>query len=479
MNDASISHVLNAWADFAISEFAIYARVSCPPHFGICHLDVCMVSSAFRIIEYMEVGLSNELIDVLSHERCFNFSYSECVGGLRHFGICHFCVCFVSSASRIMEYMGVGLSNELLDTMLQFLMCGGGIRFFGICHLCVCFGCFVQGKSAGGMDGASGLQSLGSERETWIDEEVEALLDVWGDTYIHVKRENLGKRHWETVVREVNARLAHQREQPQMKNKIDSLKKRYKREKLSKGDNDRNLITWKWYDRCDMLWGTPKREMVIIGGPVHRIEATTHQQVDMIHQDSSRLVPFLAAMQPDGDQGVKAAASRIGDEESTPRAEVPPSPCTRCRGNAEPGKENVKRRKLGTTITTQSMAKIVQGFADTYARVEQAKMEMTMAMEERHLQFLERMEARRLENEERHMERKVKMEERRLELEQKLMEQKLEMQEKHMERRENLKLEILRLRLQVIGQTNKPPIVEQQAVQTCEKFSSSNITTCI
>lgn len=345
---------------------------------------------------------------------------------------------------------------------------------------------YMEGKSGGGMDGTSGLQSLGSERETWIDEEVEALLDVWGDTYIHVKRENLGKRHWETVVREVNARLAHQREQPQMKNKIDSLKKRYKREKLSKGDNDRNLITWKWYDRCDMLWGTPKREMVTIGavGGLHRVEAP--HQADMMHQDSSRLVPFLAAMQPEvnGDQGVKAAASRIGDchEESPPRAEVPPSPCTRCRSNAgvEPGKENVKRRKLGTTITAQSMAKIVQGFADTYARVEQAKMEMTMAIEERHLQFVERMEARRLENEERHMERKAKMEERRLELDQKLMEQKLEMQEKHMERRENLKLEILRLRLQVIGQPNKPqPVVEQQAVQTCEKFSSSNITTCI
>lgn len=78
------------------------------------------------------------------------------------------------------------------------------------------------------------------------------------------------------------------------------------------------------------------------------------------------------------------------------------------------------------------------------------------------------------------MERKVKMEERRLELEQKLMEQKLEMQEKHMQRREDLKLEILRMRLQIIGQTNKPtPPVEQQGVQTCEKFSSSNITTCI
>jgi hypothetical protein len=310
---------------------------------------------------------------------------------------------------------------------------------------------------------------------------VEALLDVWGDTYIHVKRENLGKRHWETVVREVNGRLAHQREQPQMKNKIDSLKKRYKREKLSKGENDRNLISWKWYERCDMLWGTPKREMVGMGavGGLHRVEGA-----EMMHPDSNRLVPFLAAMQPEVNGDKAAGASRIGDchEESPPRAEAPASPCTRCRSNAggEPGKENAKRRKLGSAITAQSMARIVQGFADTYARVEQAKMEMTMAMEERHLQFLERMEARRLENEERYRERKVKMEERRLELEQKLMEQKLEMQEKHMERRENLKLEILRLRLQLIGQTNKPqPVVEQQAVQTCEKFSSSNITTCI
>ena len=343
-----------------------------------------------------------------------------------------------------------------------------------------------------GMDGTSGLQSLGSERETWIDEEVEALLDVWGDTYIHVKRENLGKRHWETVVREVNLRLSHQREQPQMKNKIDSLKKRYKREKLSKGENDRHLITWKWYDRCDMLWGTPKRERggnVGIGG---RVEA---QGDIMHHQESARIVPFLSVLNPElngvsvvngghgghGDQGIKVA--RIDDcREGTAPAEAPPSPCMKCRNsNAGPEgvKENVKRRKYGNAISAKNIAALVQGFADTYARVEQAKMEMTLAIEERRLQFLEKMEERRLETEEKHMERKLKMEERRLELQEKLMEQKLEMQEKHMERRETLKLELVRLRLQVAGQTSKSSAVEQQAVQTYEKFSSSNITTCM
>lgn len=374
-------------------------------------------------------------------------------------------------------------------------MCGGLKRTF----LYLFFSFFILFWER--MDGTSGLQSLGSERETWIDEEVEALLDVWGDTYIHVKRENLGKRHWETVVREVNARLTHQREQPQMKNKIDSLKKRYKREKLSKGESDRNLITWKWYDRCDMLWGTSTREMSSVGmGLVrgahqhqHRVEAAHAHSVDIMqHQDSSRLVPLQAAMQPevhlnDDRHGLNlknVAASRIGDcheEHCPPNADQTlPSPCSQCRGNPGEGhgRENVKRRKLGAGITAANLAKIVQGFADTYARVEQAKMEMNMVMELRRLEFMERVELKRQECEEKYLERKLKMEERRLELQQKLTDRKLEMQEKHMERRESLKLEIMRLRLQVAGQPKKTPVVEQQAVQTCEKFSSSNITTC-
>jgi hypothetical protein len=348
------------------------------------------------------------------------------------------------------------------------------------------------GPGSCGMDGTAGLQSLGSERETWIDEEVEALLDVWGNTYIHVKRENLGKRHWETVVKEVNIRLSHQREQPQMKNKIDSLKKRYKREKLSKGESDRNLITWKWYDRCDMLWGTPKRERASNAAVGGRTEA--HVEI-MNHHELGRIVPFLNVLHPEvngvsagngvngvnADQGVKVG--RIDDcMEGSPRAEAPPSPCMKCRhSNAGPegARENSKRRKYSNAVSAKNVAALFQGFADTYARVEQAKMEMTLAMEERRLQFLERMEERRLEMEEKNLERKAKMEERRLEMQEKLMEQKLEMQEKHLERRETLKVELLRLRLQVTGQTSKLPAVEQQAVQTCEKFSSSNITTCM
>lgn len=43
----------------------------------------------------------------------------------------------------------------------------------------------------------------------WIDEEVEVLLDVWGDMYIYVKWENLGKWYWEMVVCEVNVWLMY------------------------------------------------------------------------------------------------------------------------------------------------------------------------------------------------------------------------------------------------------------------------------
>ena len=321
---------------------------------------------------------------------------------------------------------------------------------------------------ASNMEVTSGSQNLSTEREIWIDEEVEALLDVWGDTYISVKRENLGKRHWETVVREVNQKLSHQREQPQMKNKIDSLKKRYKREKLGKGENDRSLITWKWYDRCDVLWGTPRRPR--IAAPM---DSGDHMEPHppILHLEYNHVgpsVPSPSHADIGGDKVFKSPKIDICPEVS-PQAEASLSPgAVKCCNNAgSDSKVTAKRRKCGTLALGKNIATLIQGFADTYSRIEQAKMEMAMTLEERRLQFLERMEERRLDQEEKHMERKEKMEENRLEIQEKHLERKLEMQEKHMQRRETLKLEMLRLRLEFLGQKRKQPEVEQ-AVQTMD-----------
>ncbi|XP_076901842.1 trihelix transcription factor ENAP2-like [Bidens hawaiensis] len=94
----------------------------------------------------------------------------------------------------------------------------------------------------------------GSGRDDcWTESETETLVNSWGDRYVHLNRGNLRQNDWSDVAAAVNAtrdRSKPPRSDVQCKNRIDTLKKKYKLEK-SKPE----LSKWPLFHRMDELIG--------------------------------------------------------------------------------------------------------------------------------------------------------------------------------------------------------------------------------
>ncbi|PKU73007.1 trihelix transcription factor ASIL2 [Dendrobium catenatum] len=94
----------------------------------------------------------------------------------------------------------------------------------------------------------------GVREDCWSEDASEALVEAWGDRFLHLSRGNLRQKDWKDVADTVNARqdaVGNPRKTSgQCKNRIDTLKKKYKLEKSKPGRS-----TWPFFSRLDFLIG--------------------------------------------------------------------------------------------------------------------------------------------------------------------------------------------------------------------------------
>ncbi|KAL0900409.1 hypothetical protein Bca101_084370 [Brassica carinata] len=92
-------------------------------------------------------------------------------------------------------------------------------------------------------------------REDWWSEDATAtLIEAWGDRYVHLSRGNLRQSDWKEVADAVNSRhggTGRPKTDVQCKNRIDTLKKKYKTEKAKRPSPS----SWCFFERLDFLIG--------------------------------------------------------------------------------------------------------------------------------------------------------------------------------------------------------------------------------
>ncbi|PSS04842.1 Trihelix transcription factor [Actinidia chinensis var. chinensis] len=98
----------------------------------------------------------------------------------------------------------------------------------------------------------------------WTEEATATLVDAWGRRYLDVNKGNLRQKDWREVADAVNARHGHSkkttRTDTQCKNRIDTLKKKYKAEKARvSASNGAVSSTWPFFSRLDNLIGSAKK----------------------------------------------------------------------------------------------------------------------------------------------------------------------------------------------------------------------------
>ncbi|XP_068335556.1 trihelix transcription factor ASIL2-like [Pyrus communis] len=102
-----------------------------------------------------------------------------------------------------------------------------------------------------------GRSSGGGREDCWSEEATAVLIEAWGERYLELSRGNLKQKHWKEVADVVSSREDYgkiPKTDIQCKNRIDTVKKKYKLEKSKIGAGG-GPSKWPFYERLDHLIG--------------------------------------------------------------------------------------------------------------------------------------------------------------------------------------------------------------------------------
>ncbi|KNA04017.1 hypothetical protein SOVF_203670 [Spinacia oleracea] len=118
-------------------------------------------------------------------------------------------------------------------------------------------GCGGGGSVGGGSSGGGGGGGGGGREDCWSEGATSVLIDAWGERYMELSRGNLKQKHWKEVADIVSSREDYTKVPKtdiQCKNRIDTVKKKYKIEK-QKVASGGGPSRWPFFDRLDRLIG--------------------------------------------------------------------------------------------------------------------------------------------------------------------------------------------------------------------------------
>ncbi|XP_020588096.1 trihelix transcription factor ASIL1 isoform X2 [Phalaenopsis equestris] len=91
----------------------------------------------------------------------------------------------------------------------------------------------------------------------WSEDSTFALLDAWGDRYLQNGRKSLRSDEWGEVAKKVSQGSKTPRSEAQCRNRLDTLKKKYKKEKAKHPDYSGLSSKWVYFQKMDELMLSP------------------------------------------------------------------------------------------------------------------------------------------------------------------------------------------------------------------------------
>ncbi|XP_028761794.1 trihelix transcription factor ASIL2 isoform X2 [Neltuma alba] len=257
--------------------------------------------------------------------------------------------------------------------------------------------------------------------DCWSEDATFTLIDAWGERHLELNRGNLRQKHWQEVADAVNANHGHvkkaRRTDVQCKNRIDTLKKKYKIEKNKVIDFDGNYTSpWPFFARLDALIGDtfpvkrlpPAIDSSRRSSPPAKSPAWVTSQVPVGPRSGTQKRPALPAPVPASMKdpsfrrkfsafaAAAAAAAEAGDADSDDSDESRSSSAT---GSKKRGREREKNRESDrdSEFGYRELAQAIERFGEIYERVEAAKQRQMVELEKQRMQFAKDLEYQRME----------------------------------------------------------------------------------
>ncbi|KAI3942904.1 hypothetical protein MKW92_040355 [Papaver armeniacum] len=244
-----------------------------------------------------------------------------------------------------------------------------------------------------------------------------------GERYLELNRGNLRQQHWQLVADTVNNRHANtddrnfnkkflRRSDVQCKNRIDTLKKKYKLEKArvlsSQGTYKSN---WPLYDQLDALIGNTvqSKKMMIVspqsqpsplglshyqqrGKPPQQLPAMFVHPVTLRDKQKRASPPPAGYVPPGVPRGVDESFFRRNYS-----AVAAAAAADDVGGNSDSSRSSGESDRGGEGDGFGELAKAITAFADIYERVEGARQRQMMELEKERMEFMKSLEYQRMQ----------------------------------------------------------------------------------
>ncbi|XP_073007999.1 trihelix transcription factor ENAP2-like [Typha latifolia] len=257
--------------------------------------------------------------------------------------------------------------------------------------------------------------ALPYREDCWSEGETAALVEAWGGRYMDLNRGNLRQKHWQEVADAVNSRRgAAVRKRPprtdvQCKNRIDTLKKKYKVEKARISGGAAAGSQWPFYERLDFLVGSsttpsstvrkPSTSPATVTSPPMALPLPFHRKGPPLPAAMPATInmrpvvkPLPTALPVDGSfirKAAAAAAAAKGEEEE----EEELGSSSRSMSSTRSGK-----RERGEGVDgIRQLARAIEKFAEIYERVEGSKQRQMMELEKQKMEFAKGLEFQRMQ----------------------------------------------------------------------------------
>lgn len=236
--------------------------------------------------------------------------------------------------------------------------------------------------------------------DCWSEEATSTLIEAWGSRFLELNRGNLRQKDWQDVADAVNARHGlskkTHRTDVQCKNRIDTVKKKYKTERARVSASHATFVSsWPFYSRLDDLIGPT----ISMKKPSPSMPASPPMALPLPYRKTpppsaaSPAVVAVSQKRPASsmDEGyfrrnysavaAAAAAATLTEEEEDDEDEEE----ERISDDEETEGEGMSR-----------LARAIKRFGEVYERVEAEKVRQMVELEKQRMKFAKDLEVQRM-----------------------------------------------------------------------------------
>ncbi|WCJ27205.1 sequence-specific DNA binding transcription factors [Euphorbia peplus] len=236
--------------------------------------------------------------------------------------------------------------------------------------------------------------------DCWSEDATSTLVQVWGRRYLELNRGNLRQKDWQDVADAVNAKHGHtkktHRTDVQCKNRIDTIKKKYKIERVRVSSSNGSFSSpWPFYDSLDTLIGSnfsgKKQASPSISPPVALPVRRTPTLT--VTPSSTRATGIVGLPQKrpldDGyfrrNYSAMAAAAAAAESESDEEEDEEEERGSDEEADGDGDGEGMRR-----------LARAIERFGEVYERVESEKLRQMLDLEKQRMKFAKDLEMERM-----------------------------------------------------------------------------------